>query len=96
MKRKIKPLSFEPVYHRRISQGNYIRLQLKATKSLSMETVNAVKAERQAILDEGFTIGEFDVERPSRSIAQADKGDVAAVIANTNPDFKIQFKEGMQ
>jgi len=85
--KKTKKLSFEPVYHRRVSQGKYM-LAMKATKSTNLESLKDAVAERDEILAQGFTIVEIDIERPYTDLKDVDKGDVAAVIANTNPLFK--------
>jgi len=84
---KLKTLSFEPVYHRRVSQGKYA-ITLKTTKDARMASFKAATAERDKILAEGFVIVEVDIERPFNNLEDTDKGDVAAVIANTNPHFK--------
>jgi len=85
----VKKLSFEPVYHRRVSQGKYMRVPMKATKCASVESFKQAVAERDEILAEGFTIVENDIDRSHTDIANEDMGDVAAVIANTNPHFKL-------
>jgi hypothetical protein len=83
-KKQLKTLSFEPVYYRRVSQGQYA-ITLKATKGARMASFKAAIAERDEILAQGFTIVEIDIERPCNGAENVDKGDVAAVIANTNP-----------
>ena len=62
-------------------------MPLKATKGAS-ETFNRIVEEREKILAEGFVIAEISMALPYRDIEQVDKGDVAAVIARTNPNFK--------
>jgi len=86
----VKRLSFEPIYHRRVSQGKY-SATLKATKGARMASFKAAIAERDKILAEGFVIVEIDIERPYNGTENVGKGDVAAVIANTNPLFKLNL-----
>ena len=58
-KKKIKKLSFEPVYHRRINQGNYMSLPLRSTKGASVAVLKAILTERDEILAQEFTVTEI-------------------------------------
>jgi hypothetical protein len=91
-----KKLSFEPLYHRRISRGKYSAIAMKATKGASMESFKSAITERDKILAQGFTIVEVDIERPFNYLEDPDKGDVVTVLANTNPAFKMSLKTGEQ
>jgi hypothetical protein len=77
----------------RSSRGKY-SITLEATKGARKESFKTAIAERDKILSEGFTIVEIDMEPTFKDIENASKGDVAAVIANTNPHFKFQLKTG--
>ena len=51
-------LSFEPIYHRRVSQTRYIEIYNK-TKNIEPSMEKKISAEREEILVEGFHIIEF-------------------------------------
>jgi len=61
---------------------------------MSPETSNAIIAERDEIVAEGFAIVETDMERPFKDLQNVDRGDVAAVLANTNPAFRMNLETG--
>ena len=88
-----KHLSFEPLYHRKVSQGKYTPLAMlstRAAKESGSVLSEEVEKERDAILAQGFTVCESHTELSSARIETADKGDVASVIANSNPLFRMQ------
>jgi hypothetical protein len=66
-KKKTKRLSFEPVYHRRVDQGKYMSLPLRATKGASIAVLKAIISERDQILAQEFTIIEIVLESPVMS-----------------------------
>jgi hypothetical protein len=61
-KKKTKRLSFEPVYHRRVDQGKYMSLPLRATKRASVAVLKAIITERDQILAQEFTIADIVTE----------------------------------
>jgi len=61
-KKKTKKLSFEPVYHRRVSQGKYMRLPLRATKGASINALKSILSERGNILAQDFSVADIDIE----------------------------------
>jgi len=63
-KKKTKKLSFEPVFHRRVSQEKYIRLPLRATKGASIEALKSILSERDEILAQGFSVEDIDIDNP--------------------------------
>ena len=87
-----KQLPFEPLYHRKISQGTYTPIALKSLRvPKGAEAISSkdIAKERQSILAEGFVICESNEELSRARIETADKGDVASVIANSNPLFRL-------
>jgi hypothetical protein len=89
-----KQLSFEPIYHRRLSQGKYIWIPSKATKGASLESFKVAAAEREEILVQGFSVVEINLESSVSDILNTSKEFGEAILANTNQDFKISFKLG--
>ncbi|TNC79258.1 MAG: hypothetical protein C9356_20210 [Oleiphilus sp.] len=81
-------LGFEPQYHRRIAQTKFVLLPMFRRAQLNGRTRDAVKMEYEALCRAGFSVVEKDMDRPFKKF-EADKGDVAAVIAGTNPQFNI-------
>jgi len=53
-KQKTKQLSFAPVYHRRVNQGKYMPLPLRAAKHIT--SLDGQKAEAHKIVNEGFNM----------------------------------------
>lgn len=93
MKKKAqKQLSFEPQFHRKLSQGKYTPISMRLIKGSSSISSNDVAEERDNIIAEDFIVCESRTELSAAKIVNADRGDVAAVIANTNPLFKMQNK----
>jgi len=64
VKKKTKKLSFEPVYHRRVSQEKYIRLPLRATKGATINTLKSILSERGDILAQDFSVADIDIDPP--------------------------------
>lgn len=87
-----KQLSFEPQYHRKLAQGKYTPISMRLIKGSNSISSEDVAEERDCILAEGFTVCESRAELSAAKIDNSDKGDVAAVIANTNPLFKLHNK----
>lgn len=88
-------LSFEPIYHRRLSQGKYIWIPSKATKGASLQSFKAAAAEREEILVQGFSVVEINLESSMSDILNTSKEIGGAVLANTNQDFKLQLNAGV-
>ena len=93
MKKKTqKQLSFEPQFHRKLSQGKYTPISMRATKGSISNSSKEIAEERDKILAQGFIVCESGAEPSGTKIDNVDKGDVAKVIANTNPQFKLHNK----
>lgn len=94
MKNRVqKQLSFEPIFHRKVSQGKYIRISSNAIKVADASLREDIAIEREKILAQGFKITESDTGLSYATMGIADKGDVAAVIAQTNPLFKLNIEK---
>ena len=86
---KTKQLSFEPVYHRRVSRDKYTRVNTAIKHGSGDNKSESEEAEREQIIQHGFNVVDIDMERPFAKIERSDKGDVVSVLANTNPLFKM-------
>jgi hypothetical protein len=84
-------LSFEPMFHRKISQRKYIPISTNVIKVVNDNLPCEVDAERQKILAQGFIVADSATSLPYATMGIADKGDVASVIAKTNPLFKMHL-----
>jgi hypothetical protein len=84
-----KRLSFEPIFHRKLSQSKYTPISIKAAKGGNSISSKEIAEERDEIIAQGFIVCEGRAELSVAKIDNADKGDVATVIANTNPLFRL-------
>jgi len=82
---RIEKLSFKPMFHRKIAQKTYVRIPMK---QCSQDTLEEAAREGLMIEREGFRIADKDMERPFKQFQNVDKGNVAGVIAQTNPEFR--------
>lgn len=78
-------LSFEPVYHRRLSRDKFTPVNKGFSKD---KVVDNIKIEREEILKQGFNIVDNETDKLLSKIENSDKGNVVSVIANSNPLFR--------